>query len=241
MKNVLITGASRGIGRATAILLGTHGYRVGINYFTSKEKAMEVKNIILAHGGEAEIYRADVSTYSQVEGMVRDFSEDFGKIYGLVANAGIYIRRNIREMSLEDWRKTMTTNLDGAFYLVKASLPYLTEKASIVFIASQLAFRGSPSSVAYSASKAGLLGLMRSLALQLAPNVRVNAVSPGTIDTDMISSYTAEQRKERENAIPLRRIGTPKEVAETVAFLLSEKASYITGTYIDVNGGFYIH
>ncbi len=241
MKNVLITGASRGIGRATAILLGTRGYRVGINYFTSKERAMEVKNIILAHGGEAEIYRADVSSYSQVEGMVRDFSEEFGKIYGLVANAGIYIRRNIREMSLEDWRKTIATNLDGTFYLARASLPYLTEKASMVFIASQLAFRGSPSSVAYSASKAGVLGLMRSLALQLAPNVRVNAVSPGTIDTDMISSYSAEQRKKREDAIPLRRIGTPKEVAETVAFLLSEKASYITGACLDVNGGFYIH
>ncbi len=241
MKNVIVTGASRGIGKAIAIELAKKGYRVAINYLNTEAEAREVLRMIRECGGEGAIYPADVSRYEEVETMVRDFYHSFGPIYGLVANAGIYIRRDIRKMSLEDWRRTLQVNLDGAFYLVKASLPYLENRASIVFVSSQLAFRGSPSSVAYAASKAGILGLMRSLALQLAPDIRVNAVAPGTIDTDMIAGYTKEQRRKREAEIPLRRIGKPEEVARVVAFLLSEDASYITGATVDVNGGFYIH
>lgn len=240
MKNVIVTGASRGIGRAIAIHLARKGYRVAVNYVNNEEAAKEVLRKIRAIGGEGEIYRADVSSYEDVAKMVREFYEAHGPIYGLVANAGIYIRKKIKEMSIEDWKRTIQVNLDGAFYLVKASLSYLEEKASIVFISSQLAFRGSPSSVAYGASKAGILGLMRSLALQLAPHVRVNAIAPGTIDTEMIANYNEEQRKRREEEIPLKRIGTPEEVAKVVAFLLSEDSSYITGATIDVNGGFYI-
>jgi len=239
MRNVIVTGASRGIGRAIAIELAKRGYRVAINYASSQDKALEVLERIKKIGGEAEVYRADVSSYSQVEDMVSKFYRKYGKIYGLVANAGIYIRRDIRDMSLEDWHRTMEVNLNGAFYLVKAALPYM-EKGSIVFVSSQLAFKGSPSSVAYSASKAGMLGLMRSLALQLAPHIRVNAVAPGTIDTEMIANYTPERRKRRENEIPLGRIGKPEEVARAVAFLLDDESSYITGATLDVNGGLYI-
>ncbi len=239
MRNVIVTGASRGIGRAIAIELAKRGYRVAINYASSQDKALEVLERIKKIGGEAEVYRADVSSYSQVEDMVSKFYRKYGKIYGLVANAGIYIRRDIRDMSLEDWHRTMEVNLNGAFYLVKAALPYM-EKGSIVFVSSQLAFKGSPSSVAYSASKAGMLGLMRSLALQLAPHIRVNAVAPGTIDTEMIANYTPERRDRRENEIPLGRIGKPEEVARAVAFLLDDESSYITGATLDVNGGLYI-
>ena len=239
MKNIIVTGASRGIGRAIAIELAKRGYRVAVNYRNSQEAAKEVLDEIIKLGGEGEIYRADVSNYEEVEEMVRDFSGKHGEIYGLVANAGIYIRKDVWKMSIDDWRRTMEVNLDGAYYLVKSALPHMN-KGSIVFISSQLAFKGSFSSVAYSASKAGMIGLMRSLALQLAPDIRVNAVAPGTIDTEMISNYTPEQRKKRESAIPLRRIGKPEEVAKAVAFLLSEESSYITGAILDVNGGFYM-
>jgi len=239
MKNIIITGASRGIGRATAIELVKRGYRVALNYNRSYEMAKKALEEIIEYGGEGELYKADVSNYVEVEKMVKDFSEKYGKIYGLVANAGVYIRRDIWKMSLEDWKRTIDVNLNGAYYLVKSALPYM-KKGSIVFISSQLAFKGSPSSVAYSASKAGMIGLMRSLAIQLAPDIRVNAVAPGTIDTDMISTYTVEQRMKREKIIPLRRIGKPEEVAKVIAFLLSPESSYITGAVIDVNGGLYM-
>ncbi len=242
MKNVIVTGASRGIGKAIAIELARRGYRVALNYKNSEKEAeaiMEKINNSEIFKGEAYIYKADVSKYDEVKKMVDNFAGKFGKIYGLVANAGIYIRKDIWEMSIEDWHRTMDVNLSGAFYLVKASLPYISQ-GSIVFISSQLAFKGSPSSVAYSASKAGILGLMRSLALQLAPNIRVNAVAPGTIDTDMIANYTPDKRKKRENEIPLKRIGKPEDVAHVVSFLLSEESSYITGATLDVNGGLYI-
>ncbi len=239
MKNVVVTGASRGIGRAISIDLAKRGYRVALNYNKSLEGAEKVLKEIEEFGGKAQIYKADVSSYSEVEEMVKRFYGDYGEIYGLVINAGIYIRKDIRSMSIEDWHKTMDVNLNGAFYLVKASLPYMDE-GSIVFISSQLAFKGSPSSVAYGASKAGILGLMRSLAIQLAPKIRVNAVAPGTIETDMIAGYTPERRKKREEEIPLKRIGKPEEVAKVVSFLLSKESSYITGATIDVNGGLYI-
>ncbi len=238
---MIISGASKGIGRATAVRLAKDGYRVGVNYLKSEEKAKKLLHEIIEFGGEAKIYHADISNYEEVKKMIEDFHEKYGKIYGLIANAGIYIRRNIWNMSIDDWKRTIDVNLGGSFYLVKSSLELLDSPSSIVFISSQLAFKGSGSSVAYSASKSGILGLMRSLAVQLAPNIRVNAVAPGTIDTDMIKNYTVEQRRMREREIPVGRIGKVEEVANVISFLLSDESSYITGATIDVNGGLYIH
>ena len=181
-----------------------------------------------------------MAIYPEVEKMIDYFCGKYGEINGLVLNAGIYIRKNIKEMSLEDWKNTIDVNLNGAMYPVKAALNCM-KKGSIVFISSQLAFKGSKSSAAYSASKAGVLGLMRALSLQLAPEIRVNAVAPGTIDTDIIANYTPEMRRERERQIPLGRIGKPEDIADVVSFLLSEDSRYITGATIDVNGGLYIH
>ncbi len=241
MKNAVVTGASRGIGRAIAIELGKKGYRVLVNYNNSESEAQKTAEYVEKAGGSAVIMKASVAEYQEVSRMLKDFCARYGKIQSLILNAGIYIRRDVHSMNIEEWNRTMAVNLNGAFYPVHAALNCLEENASIVFISSQLAFRGSASSVAYGASKAGILGLMRSLAIQLAPRTRVNAVSPGTIDTDIISTYTPEQREKREKAIPMGRIGAPEEVARVVAFLISEDASYITGANIDVNGGLYIH
>ena len=238
MKNLVISGASRGIGRATAIEAARRGWRVAINYRSSKSQALEVLREIEALGGEGEVYRADISSWDEVKRMVDDFSSSFGEIHGVVANAGIYLRKGIREMRIEEWRRTLEVNLTGAFNLIKASLDHMDE-GSIVVVSSQLAFKGS-GDAAYGASKAGLLGLTRSLAIQLAPKIRVNAVAPGTIETDIIAGYTEEQRRARERAIPLGRIGRPEEVASAILFLLSDEASYITGATLDVNGGLYI-
>ena len=239
MKNVLVTGGSRGIGKAIAVRLGREGYRVGIIYRKSEKSAREVAGEIAKSGGVAVIYRADVSQFEEVKNVVENFCKKFGEIHALVLNAGIYIRRNIYEMSADDWDKTIKVNLYGSFYPVLTSLKCM-KSGSIIFISSQLAFKGSKSSVAYSASKAGILGLMRSLAIQLAPDIRVNAIAPGTVDTDIIKDYTPEQRRRREEEIPLGRIGKPEEIAAVVSFLLSNDASYITGATIDVNGGLYI-
>ncbi len=240
MKNVLVTGGSRGIGRAIAIRLGKEGYRIGIVYRKSEKSAREVAGEIAREGGIAVLYRADVSKYDEVKNVADNFCKKFGEIHGLILNAGIYIRKDVYHMSIEDWDETIKVNLYGSFYPVFATLKCM-KKGSIVFISSQLAFKGSKSSIAYSASKAGILGLMRSLAIQLAPNIRVNAIAPGTVDTDIIKDYTLEQRKKREKEIPLGRIAKPEEIASVVSFLLSEDASYITGANIDVNGGLYIH
>ncbi len=240
MKNVVVTGAARGIGRAIATRLAKDGFRVLVNYNRSIDAAQKTVEGIRKKGGVAESYRANVAIYPEVEKMIDYFCGKYGEINGLVLNAGIYIRKNIKEMSLEDWKNTIDVNLNGAMYPVKAALNCM-KKGSIVFISSQLAFKGSKSSAAYSASKAGVLGLMRALSLQLAPEIRVNAVAPGTIDTDIIANYTPEMRRERERQIPLGRIGKPEDIADVVSFLLSEDSRYITGATIDVNGGLYIH
>jgi len=241
MKNVLITGASRGIGNAIALRLARDGYRVLINYNRSSKHAKETLDLILDNNGYADMFKANVASWQEVQEMLRYFCSKYDNIFGLVLNAGIYIRKDIYDMSIDDWKETIDVNLNGAMYPIKAALNCLNEGSSIVFISSQLAFRGSKSSVAYGASKAGVLGLMRSLAIQLAPNIRVNAIAPGTIDTDIISSYTREQRLKRAQEIPLARIGKPDEVAAAVSFLLSDESKYITGATIDVNGGLYIH
>ncbi len=240
MKNVLVTGASRGIGRAIALRLARDGHRVLLNYNRSTEHAKETRDLILDNNGYADMFKANVASWREVQDMVSYFCGKYENIFGLVLNAGIYIRKNINDMSIEEWQETINVNLNGAMYPVKAALNCMPE-GSIVFISSQLAFRGSKSSAAYGASKAGVLGLMRSLAIQLAPNIRVNAIAPGTIDTDIIASYTPEQRLKRAQEIPLARIGKPDDVAAAVSFLLSHDSRYITGATIDVNGGLYIH
>ena len=240
-KNALITGASRGIGRATAIKFAENGAFVGINYNRSEDKAKEVLKIVKSKGGEGILLKGDVSSPKDCKKIVDDFVGERESIDVLVLNAGIYERGGFLEIDEKRWERVISTNLSSCYYILKFAIPHMKEGGSIIFISSQLAFKGSRHGADYAASKAGMLGLMRSLALELAPKIRVNAVAPGTIDTDIISGYTQEMREKRISEIPLRRLGKPEDVANVCLFLASDLSSYITGEVINVNGGLYIH
>ncbi len=241
MKAVLITGASRGIGNAIALALGKEGYAVGVNFFRREDEANRVVDAIHDGGGEALALQADVGTHEQVVGMVQNMTAEFGGIYGLVNNAGIYERKRFRELSLSDWNATIKTNLTGTFICTQAALPHIPSGGRIVNIASVLAHTGSSQGAHYAASKAGIIGFTKSLARELADqNITVNVVAPGATETDIIAHDTPEKRREREKITPLGRVGHPQEIAGAVTFLFSEKASYITGETINVNGGMWM-
>jgi len=241
-KTALITGASRGIGSSIAQIFAENNAFVGINYKTNKKKAEYVLEKIKQRGGKGVLLKGDVSNPKDVEKIVKIFVSEVKKIDILVNNAGIYIRSNFETLSYETWNKVISTNLTGSFNLCKQVLPYMKPGGKIIFISSQLAFRGTSHGADYASSKAGMLGLMRSLALELAnKKINVNAVAPGTIDTDIIAGYSEELRKKRIQEIPLNRIGTPDDIANTCLFLASHLSDYITGETINVNGGLYIH
>ena len=239
-KTAIITGASRGIGKAIALTFARHGAFVGLNYVTGKEKAEQVLHAIVGTGGKGMLLPGDVSTDAP---QIRDaFLEKKRHIDILVNNAGIYKRGCFTDLSLEDWQRVLSVNLTGGYHMCKECLPHMAIGGRIIFISSQLAFKGSMHGADYAASKAGLLGLMRSLALELASrNITVNAIAPGTIDTDIIRFYTPEMRQKSIRDIPLGRLGTPQDIANVSLFLASDLAGYITGETIQVNGGLYIH
>jgi len=240
-KNAIVTGASRGIGRAVAIKFAENGAFVGINYRRSEKSARELLTYLKDRGYGGMLLKADISSRKDVDNMVKRFVSERKSIDILVLNAGIYERGSFMDISEDRWSRVISTNLTGCYYVLKGSLPFMKEGGSIIFVSSQLAFKGSRHGADYAASKAGMLGLMRSLALELAPKIRVNAVAPGTIDTDMISDYTEEMRKRRIEEIPMKRLGKPEDVANACLFLASNLSEYITGEVLNVNGGLYIH
>lgn len=240
-KSVLVTGASRGIGRATALKLGEEGYAVGVNYKDKEEKAKDVVDHILELGGEAMALGADVKDEEEVEKMMEDFVAKFGEIHGLVNNAGIYQRKKFHELTLQNWEDTISTNLTGTFICTKAALPYIPEGGRIVNIASVLAHMGSSQGAHYAASKAGIIGFSKSLARELGSRkITVNVVAPGATETDIIADDTPEKRKERGKIALLGRVGQPEEIADAIIFLLSDEAQYITGETVNVNGGMWM-
>jgi 3-oxoacyl-[acyl-carrier protein] reductase len=240
-KSALITGASSGIGKAIAIKFAENKSFVGINYKTNKQGAIETLKTVKIKGSDGILLKGDVSNKVDVEKIVMTFTQKTKNIDILVNNAGIYDREKFENISLENWNKVLSVNLTGSFNLCKAVLPYMKPGCKIIFISSQLALKGSSHGAHYAASKAGLLGLVKSLALELAPKkINVNAVAPGTIDTNLIANYTEEDRQKRINEIPLKRLGTPEDVANTCLFLASDLSNYITGETINVNGGLYI-
>lgn len=240
-KTALITGASRGIGREIALKFAEHGVFVGINYVSMDKKAEETLNKIRKNSGHGMLLKCDISIAEDVEKMVKRFIQKRNQIDILVNNAGIYYRNNFENISNETWNKVIFTNLTGCFYLCKQVIPYMKTHSKIIFISSQLALKGSTHGADYATSKSGILGLMKSLALELAEKkINVNAVAPGTIDTDIIANYSEKMRQKRIKEIPLKRLGTPEDIANTCLFLASDLSDYITGETINVNGGLYI-
>ncbi|MDH7507160.1 MAG: SDR family oxidoreductase, partial [Candidatus Thermoplasmatota archaeon] len=208
---------------------------------TMNKVAQEALKIVKEKGSDGVLLKGDVSNNDDVEKIVKTFIKKTKTIDILVNNAGIYKRQEFNDISLEDWNKTLSVNLTGCFNLCKQVLPFMKPCGKIIFISSQLALKGSAHGAHYAASKAAVLGLVRSLALELASKkINVNAVAPGTIDTNIIAGYTQDERQRRINEIPLKRLGTPEDVANTCLFLASDLSNYITGETINVNGGLYI-
>lgn len=236
-KVALVTGAGRGIGAATAERLAQDGWDVVINYRNTAEGAETVATTVRAMGQRALIQKADVSRLDEVEAMVQNAVREMGGLDAIVNNAGVYKRSTFDKLEPADWHEALDVNLTGAYYVTRAALPHLRAGGRIVNIASQIAQTGTPHGAHYAASKAGLVALTKSLALELAPKgILVNAIAPGAIATDMIEE-TRDAREARGKKIPLGRVGEAAEVAGLVSFLLGSDASYVTGQLLGVNGG----
>ncbi len=242
-KVALVTGGSRGIGRAIALELGKRGATVVLSYAGNEAAAVEAVKLIVDAGGKAKSLRFDVADTEACSKAIDEIVKEFGRVDVLVNNAGVAVDGLLMRFKDEDWDKTIDTNLKGAFALMRAvSRPMMKQKGgSIVNISSIVGEMGNGGQSAYAASKAGLIGLTKAVARELSSrNIRVNAVTPGFITTDMTNALTAEQKEKMSAAIPLARIGNAEEVAAAVAFLASDSASYITGEVLKVNGGMYM-
>ena len=241
MKYALITGASRGIGRAVALLLAEQ-YSIIINYHSNSECAQEVKQLIEEKGGHAELLPFDVADPKAIEAAIDRWEtahpDEFISV--LVNNAGIRRDNVMFMMSEDDWHSVLDTNMNGFFYITRRLLKHMMPRrhgGRIINMTSLSGLKGMPGQVNYSAAKAALIGATKALAQEVAPrNITVNAVAPGFIQTDMTKELPEDQLKK---LIPVGRFGKPEEVAAVVAFLASDAAAYVTGEVINVNGGLY--
>lgn len=239
-KVALVTGAGRGIGSEIALTLAEYGADVIVNYHGSREKAQEVVKQIEQLGRKAAAIQCSVADYEACGQMITDMLAAFGHIDILVNNAGITKDNLVIKMSEEDFDAVMDTNLKGTFNTIKHMYrPFLKQRAGrIINLSSVSGVLGNAGQANYAASKAGVIGLTKSVARELAArNITVNAVAPGYIDTDMTQAMTETAREATLAQIPLKRVGTPRDIAEMVAFLASDRASYITGQVISVDGG----
>ena len=242
-KIALVTGSSRGIGRAIARELAREGWKVCINYRVRRDCAESLLEEISAFGGEAMIYGADVSRREEVNAMVAAVKEKGGAVSLLVNNAGVAGQALFQDVTDELWHRYFSVNVDGAFHAIQAVLPpMLREHAGcIINVSSMWGLRGASCEVTYSCTKAALIAMSRSLALELAPtNIRVNCIAPGVIKTDMLDALPAEVLPQLAEETPLRRLGTPEDIAHLAVFLASDKASFITGQVITADGGFIV-
>lgn len=240
---VLITGGSRGIGAAAARLFAARGYRVGIVYHRSAERAEALCKELRESGVDARCYACDISDSAQVNAMTEAFLRDFGRIDVLVCNAGIAGQSLFTDVTDADWRRMLGVNLDGVFYCCRAALPDMIRRKSgrIVTVSSMWGQVGASCEVAYSAAKAGVIGLTRALAQEVGlSDITVNCVAPGVIDTEMNGNLSPEDREALAEETPLGRLGTPEEAAEAICFLASPAAGFITGQVLAPNGGFVI-
>lgn len=244
MKTALVTGSSRGLGRAIALRLAADGFRLAVHYVSSEGPAQEVAEAIRAAGGEAQLFRADVADPEACVQLVKDVTTAFGSPDVLVNNAGITRDTLALRMKQSDWDEVLSTNLSSAFHLSKAVLRGMVraEAGRIINISSVVGILGNVGQANYVSAKAGLIGLTRALAQEYgARGITVNAVAPGFIESDMTAQLDDSLRDGYLNRIPARRFGTPEEVAAVVAFLAGPDAGYITGQTISVDGGMAMH
>ncbi|MBS6196660.1 MAG: 3-oxoacyl-[acyl-carrier-protein] reductase [Clostridiales bacterium] len=239
-KVALVTGASRGIGRQVALTLARDGAFVIVNYNGSQERAMEVVNTIKENGGDAAAYRCNVSDFTMTEEMVKDLIKTYGHVDILVNNAGITRDNLIMKMSEEDFDKVIETNLKGCFNTIRHLTRQMLKQRSgkIINIASVSGVLGNAGQANYAASKAGIIGLTKTMARELASRgINVNAIAPGFIRTEMTDVLSDAVKETVTAQIPLKKFGKTEDIAEMAAFLASEKADYITGQVINVDGG----
>lgn len=239
----VVTGASRGIGAATAVSLGDAGYTVAVLYKSNQAGAEKTVEKIQKNGGQARAYQLDVTDSTAVTAVTAQITAELGDISVLVNNAGVSEQKLFTDITDADWSNMLSVHLNGAFYLSRAVLPaMLHEKyGRIINIASMWGETGGSCEVHYSAAKAGLIGLTKALAKELAPSgITVNAVSPGAVETDMMKMLGREVCESVAEETPVGRLGQPEEIADAVCFLASEKAAYITGQVLSVNGGIVI-
>lgn len=239
-KVALVTGASRGIGRAIALRLAQDGVKVAVNFSSNIAKAEEVKSAIEASGGEAMLVQGDVSNFATVTELVKQVVDVWGRLDILVNNAGITRDNLLLKMSEDDFDKVIATNLKGVFNCTKAVTKLMMKQRGgrIVNMSSVVGLKGNISQTNYAAAKAGIIGFTKSAARELASRgVTVNAVAPGLIDTDMTAALSEKVKEVMLQEIPAGRMGTPEDVANAVAFLVSDQAAYITGQILSVDGG----
>lgn len=242
MKYALVTGGSRGLGKAVCIKLAALGYPVVINYQSNQEAAEDTKQQIESAGGTAELLRFDVSKKDEIEQAINEWEDKHPEDYiaVLVNNAGIRKDNVMFMMSDDEWHSVIDTSLNGFFYLTRKLLTHMMPRkrgGRIINMASLSGVKGMPGQANYSAAKAAMIGATKALALEVAARkVTVNAIAPGFIETDMTKELPVDELKK---LVPMNRFGRPEEVAAAVAFLVSEEASYITGEVININGGLY--
>jgi NAD(P)-dependent dehydrogenase (short-subunit alcohol dehydrogenase family) len=241
-KVAIVTGASRGLGRAIAKEFADHGAKVVVNYYQSKEPAEALVAEIKANKGEALAVHAGVAHPDECAALIETTVKEFGALDVLVNNAGVNRDRTIRRMTVEEWREVMATDLDSVFYCTYAAVPHMIERGGgrVVNMASIIGQMGNLGQSNYAAAKAGIIGFSRSAAQELARfNITVNALCPGFIETDMVLNLTEEVQKALLARIPMGRFGKPEEVAAITRFLCTE-GGYITGAQISINGGMHM-
>ena len=242
-KAAFITGGSRGIGRAIAVRLAAEGYAVGIDYLHSQEQAEALVKELRLQGADALAVQGDVADREAITAAIQLVEASLGPIEALVNNAGIAAQSQFQDISDAFWHRIFAVNVDGAFHTIQAVLPHMIQakSGSIINISSIWGQRGASCEAAYSATKAAVIGLTRSLAMELAPSgIRVNCIAPGVIFTDMVKVLGDETLAMLAEQTPMGRLGTPEDIAKLAAFLAGESASFVTGQVITADGGFIV-
>lgn len=244
LNTAVVTGGAKGIGAAISVALAKAGYNVIMGYKTSRERAEELAKVIISgYGVSCEAVYCDVTDRESARNIVEIAAKKYGSVDILVNNAGVAQQKLFTDITDDDWNRMIGVNLTGVFNTCRVASGYMVSQksGSIVNISSMWGQVGASCEVHYSAAKAGVIGLTKALAKELAPSgVRVNCVCPGVVMTDMMKDFSEETLRELSEETPLGKLGTPKEIADAVAFLCSDRASFITGQILGVNGGFVI-